>query len=130
MYVPSPAHCAANLTPRDQVAALKLIDQGKLKVDTPVSEYIPELADPVIVNDLNPTSETQSTPAKNIMTVKHLLNFSSGLFYPDKRGKPEDLVDAYCQSYSKGNAVSEFISYIKVCGPFCILLISISYELH
>ncbi|KAF9483311.1 beta-lactamase/transpeptidase-like protein [Pholiota conissans] len=67
------------------IAALQLIDQGKLTADTPVSEIFPQFANLVIVDNImfpNPNPNPTFKPATNIMLVKHLLNFSSGLFYP------------------------------------------------
>lgn len=51
-------------------------------MDTPLADYFPQFRNPVIVDS---TTSTQTTfrYATTAVTVKHLLNFSSGLFYPD-----------------------------------------------
>ncbi|KAF8873374.1 beta-lactamase/transpeptidase-like protein, partial [Gymnopilus junonius] len=67
------------------LAGLKLIEQGKLAFDTPVADYIPQLRDPVIVDSLS-TTKTTFRPAKNVLIVRHLFNFTSGLFYPQDGG--------------------------------------------
>ncbi|PPQ75927.1 hypothetical protein CVT26_006379 [Gymnopilus dilepis] len=62
------------------IAALKLIEQGKLSKDTLVADYLPQLSNPVILDDVqNPKN---FKPATTPIAVKHLLNHSSGLFYP------------------------------------------------
>jgi len=84
--------CSADVQDADenenrQLAALKLIEQGKISFDTPLSNYLPEFRNPIIVERTS-TQKTKFTPAKTVVTLKHLLNFSSGLFYPIVR---EDL---------------------------------------
>ena len=64
-----------------QLAVLKLVEQGKITFDTPVADYFPEFRNPVIV-DRTDTQKTSFKPAETVVTLKHLLNFTSGLFYP------------------------------------------------
>ena len=67
------------------MAALKLVEQGKITLDTPVADYLPEFRNPIIV-DRTDTTDPQKTnfePAETGVTLKHLLTFTSGLFYPD-----------------------------------------------
>jgi CubicO group peptidase (beta-lactamase class C family) len=63
------------------LAALKLVEQGKITFDTPVADYLPEFRNPIIV-DRTDTQKTSFKPAETVVTLKHLLNFTSGLFYP------------------------------------------------
>ena len=63
------------------MAALKLVEQGKIAFDTPVADYLPQLGLPIIVERTD-TQKTSFKPAESVVTVKHLLNFTSGLFYP------------------------------------------------
>jgi hypothetical protein len=63
-----------------QLAALKLVEQGKITFDTPVADYLPEFRNPIIV-DRTDTQKTSFKPAETIVTLKHILNFTSGLFY-------------------------------------------------
>ena len=79
-----------------QLAALKLIEQKKITFDTPVADYIPEFHSPIIVD--RPDTDTQKTsfkPAETPVTLKHLLNFTSGLFYPTGRVTPSSLTKGY-----------------------------------
>ena len=64
-----------------QLAALKLVEQGKINFDTPVGDYLPEFRNPIIVDNIIELQETSFKPAERIVTLKHLLNFTSGLFY-------------------------------------------------
>ncbi|KAJ7043996.1 beta-lactamase/transpeptidase-like protein [Mycena alexandri] len=64
------------------IAALQLIEQGKLQLSTPVSDILPEVANPVVVTvvgeDRKPTT---TTPATTPLTLGHLLNHTSGMEY-------------------------------------------------
>jgi CubicO group peptidase (beta-lactamase class C family) len=77
-----------------QLAALKLVEQGKISFDTPLSDYLPEFRNPIIVEKTS-TQKTKFTPAKTVVTLKHVLNFSSGLFYPVVREDLHGLSDGY-----------------------------------
>jgi len=75
---------------------LKLVEQGKITFDTPVADYFPQFRNPIIV-DRTDTTDPQKTsfkPAETVVTLKHLLNFTSGLFYPTGR-KTAGLSNAY-----------------------------------
>jgi len=69
------------------LAALKLVDQGKITFDTPVSDYLPQFRNPIIVEKTD-TQETNFRPAETVMTLRHLLTMTSGLFYPTEAGLP------------------------------------------
>ncbi|KAF8909682.1 beta-lactamase [Gymnopilus junonius] len=75
------------------LAGLILIEQGKISMDTPVADYFPQLRNPVIVDSTSP--QTTFRPATAVMTVKHLLNFSSGLFYGDRPDSDGSLPPPY-----------------------------------
>lgn len=63
------------------VAVLMLYEEGKFKLDDPVSKYIPAFADTPVLKDRqgDPTDlEAQETP----LTIYHLLTYTSGLGYP------------------------------------------------
>ena len=59
------------------VAAMILVDQGKLSLNDPVSRYIPEFADLKVLDEVT----GKVAPAKKVMTVEHLLTHESGLIY-------------------------------------------------
>ncbi len=64
------------------VAAMMLYEEGKFLLDEPVSKYIPEFENPVILQEFNPRDSTYSSkPAKKAITIRHLLTHTSGISY-------------------------------------------------
>lgn len=62
------------------VALLTLVEQGRISLDVPVSDYIPELADPdVVVVDSGEGVSTE--PARRPPTVRELLTYTAGFAY-------------------------------------------------
>ncbi|KAJ7762657.1 beta-lactamase/transpeptidase-like protein [Mycena metata] len=61
------------------IAALQLVDQGKIALDTPVETVMPELANPVVITGKDKAGNPLTTPAKNKITFGQLLNHTSGL---------------------------------------------------
>lgn len=58
------------------IAAMRLVEEGKLRLDDPVSKYIPEYANLTVRNE-----DGSVSPAKNEMTVLHLFTMTGGLSY-------------------------------------------------
>jgi methyl acetate hydrolase len=64
------------------VAAMQLVEQGKVKLDEPVSRVLPKLARPMVVEGFDRDSgKPILRPAKTPITLKHLLTHTSGLCY-------------------------------------------------
>jgi CubicO group peptidase (beta-lactamase class C family) len=64
------------------VAILMLFEEGKLLLDDPVKKYIPEFANPVVLNAFNEADTTYTTrPAKRDITIRHLLTHTAGISY-------------------------------------------------
>ncbi|MEO1046016.1 MAG: serine hydrolase domain-containing protein [Pseudomonadota bacterium] len=61
------------------MAAMILIGEGKLKLDQPVAEILPEFAEMKVLTD--PENSLDAVPAKNLMTIRHLLTHTAGLGY-------------------------------------------------
>ncbi|KAF7354275.1 hypothetical protein MVEN_01115600 [Mycena venus] len=62
------------------IAALQLVEQGKITLNTPVESILPELANPVVITGKDEANGNLLTaPAKNKITFGHLLNHTSGL---------------------------------------------------
>jgi len=61
------------------VAAMILVENGKLGLDQPVADVLPELRSPRVAIDLEKGME--SRPAEKTMTMRHLLTHTSGLSY-------------------------------------------------
>ena len=98
-----------------QIAALKLLDQGKVKFDTQISDYLPQFRNTIILDDVKSERPT-FRPATTVITLKHLLNFTSGLFYPEKTAD-KAMNEAYCSKamHAAEDPVSEFFRIIIVC---------------
>ncbi|MFC1551251.1 serine hydrolase domain-containing protein [Candidatus Latescibacterota bacterium] len=56
------------------LAAMILYEEGHFLLSDPVSMYIPEFADPLVL-----TSESTTVPAKKEITIRNLMNHTSGL---------------------------------------------------
>ncbi|MFY0608117.1 MAG: beta-lactamase family protein [Cyclobacteriaceae bacterium] len=73
---------ASMTKPIVSVAAMRLIEAGKLKLDDPVSKYIPSFDSMEIITGFNPEDTTwTSVPTKTPPSVHHLLTHTSGLTY-------------------------------------------------
>ena len=63
-------------------AVIKLWEKGLIDLDDPIKKYIPEFDKPGILKTYNPTDTTYTTfPAKNDITIRHLLTHTSGIGY-------------------------------------------------
>ncbi|WP_354224288.1 serine hydrolase [Bradyrhizobium sp. F1.4.3] len=76
--------------PVASVAAMILVDDGKLDVEAPVSQYLPELGDMRVAFQTTDPATGESDyglglprPPKRPMTVRDLLRHTSGLIYPE-----------------------------------------------
>ena len=70
--------------PITSVAAMILVEEGKIKLSDPVSKYLPELKDMQVATnaaDVKEPSEVQTRPAKNQIRVLDLLLHTSGFTY-------------------------------------------------
>jgi CubicO group peptidase (beta-lactamase class C family) len=58
------------------VAALQLVEQGKITLDEPLDDYLPEMSSRKIINENNEIIEP-----KNSITLRHLLTHTAGFGY-------------------------------------------------
>ena len=65
--------------PITAVAAMQLVEQGKMKLDDPVSKYIPSFAEMQVFLDPAAADFTQTRPASREMTIENLLLNTAGL---------------------------------------------------
>jgi CubicO group peptidase (beta-lactamase class C family) len=71
---------ASMTKPVTSVAALMLVEEGKLRLDDPVAKWLPELADMQVLKDATgPVDDTY--PAPRGITVEDLMTHRSGLAY-------------------------------------------------
>lgn len=63
-------------------AVMMLWEEGKFKLDDPISEYIPEFKDPQVLKTFQYSDTTYTTePASREITIRHLLTHTSGIGY-------------------------------------------------
>ena len=83
---------ASMTKPITGVAALILVDEGKLKIDDPVDRWLPELASPKLLRD--PADPLDSAvPSPRPIRLVDLMTHRSGIATPDS--KPGPLVSAF-----------------------------------
>jgi CubicO group peptidase (beta-lactamase class C family) len=71
--------CYSMTKPVTGMAAMILIGEGKIKLDQPIADFLPEFAAMRVMTD--PDKSLDSVPAKNPITVRHLLTHTAGLGY-------------------------------------------------
>lgn len=65
------------------VGIMILYEQGKLYLDEPVGDFIPEFKNQKVLDKFNETDSTYTTvPAKRNITIRDLLTHTSGIDYP------------------------------------------------
>jgi CubicO group peptidase (beta-lactamase class C family) len=63
-------------------AVMMLWEEGKFRLDDPISKYIPEFKNPQVLKSFKYADTTYTTePAKSEITIRHLLTHTSGLGY-------------------------------------------------
>ena len=73
---------ASMTKPVTSVAIMMLMEEGKLKLDDPVSKYLTGFDNLQVITKFNDKDATYETrPAKRAMTIRHLLTHTSGIGY-------------------------------------------------
>ena len=66
------------------IGVMILYEQGRLLLDQPISDFIPEFKNPVVLDKFNEADTTYTTvPANSEITFRQLLTHTSGLDYTD-----------------------------------------------
>ncbi|MEV6282251.1 serine hydrolase domain-containing protein [Kribbella sp. NPDC051770] len=97
----------ASLTkPLTATAVMLLVDDGTLTLDAPVAEWLPELADPMVVR--TPSSPVDDVvPANRPITVEDLLTSQAGYGFPSDFSLPA--VQALFEVQKDGREIQSFL---------------------
>jgi CubicO group peptidase (beta-lactamase class C family) len=72
---------ASMTKPVTTVAALQLVEQGKIDLSEPVGKHLPQLANPDVLEGFDGSGKPILRPARTPITLHHLLTQTSGLCY-------------------------------------------------
>ena len=64
------------------VAAMQMVERGKLKLDEPAETIDPELATALVLDGFDAKGAPQMRPARKPLTLRNLLTHTSGYTYP------------------------------------------------
>ncbi len=62
-------------------AILTLADEGKIDLDDPVANYLPQVGEMRVISEMSRARVVQTVPQDPPMTIRHLFNYTSGLGY-------------------------------------------------
>jgi CubicO group peptidase (beta-lactamase class C family) len=62
-------------------AAMQMVEAGKLSLDQPAQEVVPELGTPQVLEGFDPDGTPRLRPARGAVTLRNLLTHSSGFGY-------------------------------------------------
>jgi methyl acetate hydrolase len=84
------------------VAALQLVEEGKLALEEPIGRVLPELSAPQVLEGFDEAGRPRLRAARQAMTLRHLLTHTAGFAY--------DLWDPALARYLKESGVPSILS--------------------
>ncbi|MFT3984657.1 MAG: serine hydrolase domain-containing protein [Lachnospiraceae bacterium] len=86
--------------PLAAIALFQLMEAGKIVLNSPISDYLPEYKHMKVL-----TPDGTASAEKPIL-IKHLLNMTSGLVYPDEDQAGREMQDLFDDIEKSGNSLS------------------------
>jgi methyl acetate hydrolase len=83
-------------------AAMQLVEQGKLSLDRPIAEVLPELAAPQVLEGFDAAGEPKLRAARRPITLRHLITHTAGFVY--------DIWHADMLRYRQGKGIPDIFS--------------------
>lgn len=105
------------------VGIMILYEQGKLLLDEPIANYIPEFKNPTVIDKFNEADTTFTTvPAKRDITIRDLLTHTSGIDYGDIGTKTGRLIYAkYKIPSGLGHIDANLLDRMKALGKLPLI---------
>lgn len=100
-------------------AILTLADEGKIGLDDPVADYLPQIGKMQVIAELSRDRVTKTVPQDPPMTIRHLFNYTSGLGYARNwpAGEGMEQRDILSLEGDLGDMVEKFAKYPLLAQP-------------
>jgi methyl acetate hydrolase len=83
-------------------AAMQLVERGKLSLDSPIAQVLPELAAPQVLEGFDAAGGPKLRPARRAITLRHLITHTAGFVY--------DIWHADMLRYREGKGLPDIFS--------------------